>query len=232
MRGYGQFCPVAKACELLAERWTLVIVRELVSGGRRFNDIRRGVPLISPSLLSKRLEELCAAGVIHKVKRGRVAEYELTPAGEELRPIVELMGVWGQRWARSDYGPGDLDASLLMWDLRRTVAPREFPPGRWILQFRFSDGPPRKRTFWLINEEDNVDLCLSDPGFDVDLTIASDVAAFTRVWLGDLSLDRAIAAGSIEVDGNRDLARRLRAWLKLSAFAAIAPASEQRARTA
>lgn len=225
MRGYGQFCPVAKACELLAERWTLVIVRELVSGGRRFNDIRRGVPLISPSLLSKRLEELCTAGVVQKVKGKSGYEYQLTSAGEELRPIVELMGMWGQRWARSRYGPEDLDVSLLMWDLRRTVAPREFPPGRWILQFRFSDGPPRKRIFWLINEEDNVDLCLADPGFDIDLTLSSDVKTFTRVWLGDLPLDRAVAAGSVEVEGNRELARRLRAWLKLSPFAAIAPAA-------
>ena len=175
MRGYGQFCPVAKACEVLAERWTLVIVRELVSGGRRFNDIRRGVPLISPSLLSKRLDELCEAGVIRRVKRDKSAEYELTAAGNELRPIVELMGVWGQKWARSSFGADELDVGLLMWDLRRTVDPEKFPPGRFVLQFVFSDGPPRKRSFWLINEAGNADLCLTDPGFDVDLEIRTDV---------------------------------------------------------
>lgn len=226
MRGYGQFCPVAKACELLAERWTLVIVRELVSGGRRFNDIRRGVPLISPSLLSKRLDELCEAAVIHRVKRGSSTEYELTAAGEELRPIVELMGVWGQKWARSKFGPEDLDAGLLMWDLRRTVDPRKFPPGKWVVQFRFTDGLPKKRVFWLINEEDNADLCLTDPGFDIDLTIESSLANLTRVWLGDLSLDKAIAGGLIKVEGRRELIQRLRAWLQLSAFAAIMPAAE------
>jgi DNA-binding HxlR family transcriptional regulator len=225
MRGYGQFCPVAKACELLAERWTLVIVRELISGGRRFNDIRRGVPLISPSLLSKRLDELTAAGVIRRTKGSHSSEYELTAAGEELRPIVELMGIWGQKWVRSTFGPDDLDASLLMWDLRRTVDPGKFPPGRWVLHFVFSDALPKKSSFWLINEEDAADLCLTDPGFDVDLTVRSDVASLTRVWLGDLALDRAVADGLIEVDGNRELGRRLRAWLRLSPFAAIRPAA-------
>ena len=225
MKGYGQFCPVAKACELLAERWTLVIVRELVSGGRRFNDIRRGVPLISPSLLSRRLDELCAAGVLRRVKRERAAEYELTAAGEELRPIVELMGVWGQKWARSKFGPEDLDASLLMWDLRRTVDPTKFPPGRWILQFLFTDALPKKSCFWLINEDETVDLCLTDPGFDVDLVVRSDVATMTRVWLGDLALDRAVSDGLIELEGDRELSRRLRAWLQLSPFAAVMPAA-------
>lgn len=225
MRGYGQFCPVAKACELLGERWTLVIVRELVSGGQRFNDIRRGVPLISPSLLSKRLGELCDAGVIRRIKRERSAEYELTAAGEELRPIVELMGVWGQKWARSKFGPEDLDASLLMWDLRRTVDPTKFPPGHWVLQFLFSDALPKKRSFWLINEEGTADPCITDPGFDVDLLISSNVASLTRVWLGDLPLDRAIASGAIQLEGNRELTRRFRAWLQLSSFAAVMPAA-------
>lgn len=225
MRGYGQFCPVAKACEVLAERWTLVIVRELVSGGKRFNDIRRGVPLISPSLLSKRLDELCGAGVIRRVKRGRAAEYELTPAGEELRPIVELMGVWGQRWARSKFGSDDLDASLLMWDLRRRVDPTKFPPGRWVLQFLFKDAPPKMASFWLINEEGTADLCLTDPGFDVDLQIRSDLASFTRIWIGDLPLDRAISKGAVQLEGNRELIRRFRAWLQLSSFAAVRPAA-------
>jgi DNA-binding HxlR family transcriptional regulator len=224
MRGYGQFCPVAKACEVLGERWTLVIVRELVAGGRRFNDIRRGAPLISPSLLSKRLGELQNAGVIRRVKRGRALEYELTAAGEELRPMVELMGVWGQKWARSRYGPDDLDISLLMWDLRRNVDPTKFPPGRFVLRFHFDDAPPKKRSFWLINEDGIADLCLTDPGFEVDLEISSDVANLTRVWMGDLPLERALASGAILLEGNRELIRRFRAWLQLSSFAAIMPA--------
>jgi len=225
MRGYGQFCPVAKACEVLAERWTLVIVRELVSGGRRFNDIRRGVPLISPSLLSKRLDELCGAGVIRRVKGGRGAEYQLTPAGEELRPIVELIGVWGQKWVRSKFGPDDLDVGLLMWDLQRTVDPTKFPPGRWVLQFLFKDAPPKMASFWLINEEGTADLCFTDPGFDVDLQIRSDVASFTRIWIGDLPLDRAISTGVVQLEGKRELVRRFRAWLQLSSFAAVRPAA-------
>ena len=225
MRGYGQFCPVAKACELLAERWTLVIVRELVSGGRRFNDIRRGAPLISPSLLSKRLDELTSAGVIRRVKGKRGAEYELTAAGEELRPIVELIGVWGQKWAPSRFGSDDLDVGLLMWDLQRTVDPTRLPPGRWVLNFRFSDGPPKKRSFWVINEAGTVDLCLTDPGFEVDLTITSDVESLTRVWLGDLAFDRAVADGRIILEGDKALRQRVRAWLRLSPFAAIRPAA-------
>lgn len=225
MRGYGQFCPVAKACEVLAERWTLVIVRELVSGGRRFNDIRRGVPLISPSLLSKRLDELCEAGVIRRVKRDKSAEYELTAAGNELRPIVELMGVWGQKWARSSFGADELDVGLLMWDLRRTVDPEKFPPGRFVLQFVFSDGPPRKRSFWLINEAGNADLCLTDPGFDVDLEIRTDVGTLTRVWMGDMPLERALGTGAIQLEGQKELIRRLRAWLCLSPFSSVRPAA-------
>jgi DNA-binding HxlR family transcriptional regulator len=225
MRGYGQFCPVAKACEVLAERWTLVIVRELVTGGRRFNDIRRGVPLISPSLLSKRLDELCAAGVIRRERKGRTAEYVLTQAGEELRPIVELIGVWGQKWARSKYGPDELDVSLLMWDLRRTVDPAAFPTGRTVVSFEFLDGPPRKRSFWVISEEGAVDLCLTNPGFDVDLAIRSDVKTLTRIWMGDIALDRALAAGAIELEGPADLKRRFRAWLHLSSLAGVRPAA-------
>ena len=225
MRGYGQFCPVAKACEVLAERWTLVIVRELVSGGRRFNDIRRGVPLISPSLLSKRLDELCEAGVIRRVKRDKSAEYELTAAGSELRPIVELMGVWGQKWARSNFGPDELDVGLLMWDLRRTVDPEKFPPGRFVLQFLFSDGPPKKRSFWLINEAGNADLCLTDPGFDIDLEIRTDVGTLTRVWMGDVPLERALGAGTIKLEGQKELIRRFRAWLCLSPFSSVRPAA-------
>lgn len=223
MGGYGQYCPVAKACEILAERWTLVIVRELVCGGRRFNEIRRGIPLISPSLLSRRLSELCSAGVIRRVETGGSAEYRLTAAGEELRPMVDLLGVWGQKWVRSDYRPEDLDASLLMWDMRRTVDPDQFPPGRHVIEFRFRDGAPKKRRFWLVNENRQVDICLTDPGYPVDLRITSDLASLTKVWMGDIPLERAVAGGTIEIDGNAELARRLRGWLKLSFFASIMP---------
>lgn len=144
MKGYGQFCPVAKAVEVLAERWTLLVVRELLGGARRFNDIHRGVPLMSPSLLTQRLRTLERAGLLERrAGNGRGVGYHLTEAGEELRPVVALLGMWGQRWVRSHYTAGELDAGLLLWDVRRFVAPRGLGDGRVVVNFLASaTGPP------------------------------------------------------------------------------------------
>ena len=139
MAGYGQFCPVAKAMELLDERWTMLVIRELLCGSRHFNALRRGVPRMSPTLLSSRLKTLVRAGIVERYDEGRQVTYVLTPAGEELRPIVEALGQWGLRWV-PDLGDEDYDPHLLMWDLHRNVDLESVPPGRTVLRFTFSDG--------------------------------------------------------------------------------------------
>lgn len=192
---YDQFCPVAKTAEFLSERWMPLIVRELLCGSRRFSEIQRGVPDISPALLSKRLKELQRAGVVTRTQVGRSVEYDVTEAGAELYPIVEAMGVWGQRWARSSYSAEELDPSFLMWDMRRMLQ----PAGR--------------SSYWLVVDERGIDLCLVDPGHDVDAVLTADIRALTQVWMGDRTMREAQAAGQITIEGSRDLRRRLPVWI-------------------
>jgi DNA-binding HxlR family transcriptional regulator len=221
MKGYGQFCPVAKAAEILTERWTLLVLREILFGSRRFNDLRKGVPLMSPTLLSKRLKFLLDTGVIKRRRSpsGKGWEYEPTNAGKELQPVVEMLGVWGQRWVRSQLTANELDPGLLMWDIKRRVDPRQFPSRRIVVQFEFSDVDQRKRRWWLMSEKDGVDLCVTDPGFEADLFIFTDLRTMTAVWMGDLSLKSAVASGRIDLDGAPELKRSLRSWLQLSSLA-------------
>lgn len=227
MRGYGQFCPVAKAAELLTERWTPLVVRELLAGSTRFNELRRGVPLMSPSLLSKRLKDLEQAGVVERRRgSGGAIEYHLTESGRELGPIVRIMGEWGQRWLRSRLTRDRLDAALLLWDMRRWIDPGRFPSGRTVVRIELTDQPMAKRYWWLVSEEEQeeVDLCPTDPGHDVDLYLAADLRTLTEVWMGDLALSRATDEGRLTVVGRSDLRRRLRSWLQLSSLAGIRPA--------
>jgi DNA-binding HxlR family transcriptional regulator len=210
--GYGQFCPVAKTSELLCERWVPLIVRELLLGSRRFSDIQRGVPLISPTLLTKRLRQLEAAGAIERVQSGRSAQYSLTEAGWELYPIIEAMGVWGQRWARSRYTPDELDPALLMWDMRRMLRPAGLRATRTVVEFRFVQAPAGKSTYWLV-VDDAIDLCIVDPGYVVDVHVRAQLRALTQVWMGDRTMHDAMANGVIEVAGSRNLARAFVQWL-------------------
>jgi DNA-binding HxlR family transcriptional regulator len=221
MKGYGQFCPIAKAAEILAERWTFLVLRELILGSTRFNDLRRGVPLMSSSLLSQRLKYLEREGVIerHPARAGQGFEYRLSEAGRELQPVIMLLGEWGARWVRSRLTDADLDVALLMWDMHRTVQPEHFPSRRVVVAFEFIDVPQGKRHWWLVSEGDAADLCITDPGHEVDLYVTTDLRTMTAIWVGDRSLDAAIAAGAIEVDGPPQLRRRLGAWLGLSKFA-------------
>lgn len=221
---YRQFCPVAMAAETLCARWTMVLVRELVAGSTRFNELRRGVPRMSPSLLSQRLRELEAAGVVERVpargERG-VWEYHLTEAGRDLRPVVEAFGVWGQRWIESRPSLENLDPSLLMWDMRRNLDPSPLPPARTVIQIRYPEQPPARRDWWLVVEaEGEVDLCATDPGFDVDLYVATDLRTMTAIWMG---LESVAGAGRrIEFDGPRGIAGSMQKWLGLSPFASEA----------
>lgn len=222
MKGYGQFCPVAKATEVVGERWTPLVLRELFCGSRHFNALRRGVPLMSPSLLSQRLKSLERAGILTRGRDGTRTTYALTEAGRELWPLIETLGAWGQRWARSQLEEGDLDAGLLMWDIRRNVDPTRLPPGRSVVQFAFADVAGPDRTYWLVGDEGEVELCLKDPGYEVDLYVASDLATLTAVWLGDLPLAEALDAERLQLDGARAHRESFRGWFALSPFAGVA----------
>lgn len=212
MPTYGQFCPVAKTAELLCERWMPLVLRELMCGSSRFSEVERGVPGISPALLSKRLRQLVAAGVVERTAAGRGGTYALTEAGWELYPLIEAMGVWGQRWVRSDYGPDELDPGFLMWDMRRMLRPEGLAERRTVIEFWIRNAPPRRTTYWLVVDE-AVDLCLVDPGQDVDLRVNADLRALTEVWMGDRTMRQARDDGSIELLGPPDLARRFPEWL-------------------
>lgn len=216
---YHQFCPVAKAMELLDERWTLLVVRELVLGSQRFNDLRRGLPRMSPTLLSKRLHELVRAGVIEKSAEGGEVRYRLTTAGQELRPIVEAIGLWGTRWI-GELGDADLDPRLLMWDMRRNVDHAALPPGRTVVQFVFPDRPPRIRSWWLVLTPDDADACDVDPGYPISLLVSTTLRCMTEVWRGDRTWRDALRS-DMALDGPRDLGRQLPAWFRLSSFAGV-----------
>ncbi len=213
------------AAEIICSRWTLLVLRELILGSTRFNELRRGLPSMSPALLSKRLKDLEAAGIVLRIAAERdpgAREYRLTEAGRELSPIIEGIGVWGHRWVTTEATLKNLDASLLMWDIRRNMNTDPIPPRRTIIQFIFNDRPPSERSYWLIVESGNeVDLCLVDPGFDVDLYVSTDLRTMTEIWLGYITVGRASEDGRLVLTGNRKLAADFRAWLKLSAFAKV-----------
>lgn len=215
MPSYAQFCPVAKTAELLCERWMPLILRELMCGSSRFGEIQRGVPALSPSLLSRRLRQLEAAGVLdrHTESGGRSPRYALTPAGWELYPLIEAMGVWGQRWVRSDYTPEELDPAFLMWDIRRMVAAQGLSAGECVVEFWIRDAAPRRSTYWMVVDPESVDLCIVDPGKDVHLRVEAGLRALTQVWMGDRVMDDAIVAGEITLLGPPSLARRFAQWL-------------------
>lgn len=217
---YGQFCPVAKAMELLDERWTLLVIRELLCGSRHFAELRRGVPRMSPSLLSKRLRRLTSAGVIERHEDGNRVVYRLTAAGEELRPIVEGLGAWGTRWV-PELGDEDLDPHLLLWDMHRNIDMDVVPSIRTVVQFIFADVPASGRNWWLVIQPTEVNVCDADPGFGVDLLVECDLGTLTRVWRGDCSWTDALRSRGLALDGPDAMRRGLPQWLKLSAFAAV-----------
>jgi DNA-binding HxlR family transcriptional regulator len=216
MKLYGQFCPLAQATQLLCERWTLLIVRELIAGSTRFSDLQKGVPLMSPTLLSARLKQLIKAGVIESGGRKGSHVYRLTAAGMELRPVVELLGAWGHRWARSSLNSDDLDVGLLMWDMRRSIDSTIFPASRIVVQFEFIDALEGVRDWWLISENGEIDLCLTDNGYDVDIVIKCSVKAMTEVWICQCGFNESVKQGDIKVLGDPKLINKLQAWLRSS----------------
>jgi DNA-binding HxlR family transcriptional regulator len=223
---YNQFCPVAMASEILCTRWTLIVLRELVCGSTRFNELRRGVPRMSPGLLSKRLKELEAAGVVIRSKSAAgpdLYEYRLTPAGEELRPIIEHVGVWGHRWVTTKSSLENLDPNLLMWDIRRRIAPKAMPSQRrYTIQVILQDLVESKRNWWLVVvPRVEVDLCSIDPGFEVDLYLVTDLRTMTEIWMGYTTVARAKTDEKLVVTGSRELEASLESWLGLSSFAKL-----------
>ena len=218
---YGQFCPVAMAAEIVCSRWTALVVRELLCGTTRFNDLRRGVPLMSPTLLSKRLKGLEEAGVIVAVPTGQagVVEYKLTEAGEDLRAVVMSLGIWGQRWVESSLSLKNLDPSLLMWDMRRSLDPTPLPPRRCTVNFLYPEVTSAKRSWWLVVDGGKVDLCSTNPGFEVDLYVKSSLRSMTAVWMGLSSVAKEMDAGQIELIGDQAMAQSIQQWLGLSPFA-------------
>ncbi|WP_144127265.1 winged helix-turn-helix transcriptional regulator [Catellatospora sichuanensis] len=217
---YRQFCPVAKAMELLDERWTMLVVRELVAGSRHFNELRRGLPRMSPTLLSKRLQQLAAAGVVERRPTDTEVQYTLTPAGRELEPIVMALGAWGVRWI-GELGDQDLDPKLLLWDMHRHVDRAVVPSGRTVLQFAFHDVARPLRDWWLVITPEDVDVCDFDPGHDVSVTVTASLRGLTRVWLGELSWADGLRRGDMEIEGPQDLRRAVPSWFRANVFATV-----------
>ena len=220
MRTYGQFCPVAKAAELFCERW---IIRDLALGATRFSELQRGVPLASPTILSRRLAQLEAEGVVERHRdagAGRWA-YRLTEAGRDFVPVVLALGTWGQRWSRRELAEHEVDLGLLLWAVERSARAQAFGTGRSIVELEFPEQPAHKRRWWFLNEDGRTELCLEPPGSDVTLFLRVSLRDMILIWRGDLMLDRALAEGRLEAHGKRAAVRALPDWMGLSPLAHI-----------
>lgn len=212
--GAGQYCPVSRTLDVVGERWSLLIIRDLMVGTIRFNDLARGLPGLSRTLLARRLRHLERAGVVERSG----AHYLLTPSGQALRPIVFGMAQWGADWVFGDPRPDELDAQLLVWWIHGRLDTSGLAGERFVLHVRFSDDP---RRFWVVVERGAPSVCMTDPGHPVDLTIVSDVAGLYAVWLGRLSLPAALRSGRVVLEGRSAVTRDVARLLKLSPVAAV-----------
>lgn len=216
--GYGQYCPISRAVDVLGERWSLLILRDLLTGSTRFNELARGLPGLSRTLLSKRLRRFEQAGIVEHVGD----QYLLTEAGADLRPIVFGLGEWGARWTFGDPEPEELDAEVLVWWMHTRLDTSSLPADRrFVLQLRFTDDP---RPFWLVVESGVPSVCLTDPGFEVDVTVSSDLSSLYQVWLGRLPLSDATRSGRVAFEGPSALTRRMSRVLQLSPIAEVVAA--------
>jgi DNA-binding HxlR family transcriptional regulator len=211
---------MSKAMELLDERWTLLVVRELLLGSRHFNDLRRGVPKMSPALLSKRLKALTRAGVVERSETDGRTNYSLTQCGQELGEVVDALGRWGIRWI-GELGEADLDPHLLMWDIRRTVPIDEWPRSRTTIAFQLDGVAARASRWWLVVADGRADVCDFDPGYDVAGTVATSLLTLTRIWRGDVGWSHALLDGGVAVSGPSDVRRAIPSWIGQGAKAAV-----------
>jgi DNA-binding HxlR family transcriptional regulator len=223
MKSYGQFCPVAKAAELFCERWNALIIRDLTAGPRRFTDLQRGVPLMSPTLLSSRLKWLVDEGVIARQDLGEKRHgYILTEAGREFVPLVEALGIWGQRWTRRELRDHEIDLGLLVWSLESSCNPNAFGKKRCLIQLELTDQIKAKRLWWFLNQKGQCELCVDDPGGDVNLYIACTLPDAIYIVRGDLSPEVAIDTQRLEVLGDGWASRAFTKWLNLGPLTELA----------
>ncbi len=222
MKSYGQFCPVAKSAEIIGDSWTLLIIRELLLGSNRFSLLQKGLPKISPTVLNTRLKELETNGVIVKrrLQGQRGHEYHLTPAGRELSSVVDAMAVWGMRWARDEMDDADLDITFLMFDVQRNLRLDELPGGETVLCFQYPDLDDFGR-WWLVCNNQGIDLCYENPGKEVDVYITSASSDMIGIWMGDIRLGDALADERLTLLGDRAICKRFKKWFPLSSAAAV-----------
>lgn len=215
MKGYGQLCPVAKAAEVFCERWTALILRDLGAGATRFTELKRGVPLMSRSMLSRRLQGLEHEGIIERRpnETGRGCTYRLTPAGRAFLPIIEALGEWGRHWSRRNLAANEVDVSQLLWSMERSVRPDAFGDRRTVMQLEFTDQAGNRRRWWFVNETGEAQLCVKDPGFDVDLYLSVRLRDMIQIWRGNLPLAHAMDSGRLKMQGPSQLKRAVPAWL-------------------
>jgi DNA-binding HxlR family transcriptional regulator len=231
MKSYGQFCSVARALDLLGERWTLLIVRELLSGSRRFGEVQRGIPRISRTMLSARFRELVDAGVIARHQDdGAGPEYRLTPAGLELAAVVRELGTWGQRWLPRALHQAELDPGPILWDIHRRIRRDALPEKPLVVLIELTDLRGAARCHYLLLRRSEVSLCTFNPGFPEELCLRADRRTLIGWWRGDLSLRQATEAGLV-LDGRREWVRAFPNWFERYLFAAVAPASRPRRRS-
>jgi DNA-binding HxlR family transcriptional regulator len=219
MYHYGQYCPVARASEILADRWTPLIVRELLAGIRHFNELDRGLPGISRGLLVERLRRLEEMDVVERHPRAgsQAVEYSLTRAGRDLQRVIDVLGGWGARWAFGDPRPTELDPIVLLWWMRRRVHRHRLPSRRVVVQFDFRGG--RTGSYWLVLERADVSVCLQHPKFEIDVRVAADIDGFYRVWLGRITLREAMREGLVRLDGMPQAVRAFPQWFAWSPMA-------------
>ena len=224
---YGQFCPIAKATEIVGEKWTLLIIRELLMGSTRFSELQRGLSLISPTILSKRLDSLVEHGLVMKkrIPGQRGYEYFPTKSCNELLPIVLSLGEWGMSWARSNLSERDYDVELLMLYLKRSIVPEKLIGRETIIRFKFTD-IEEYPDWWLVVTGDEVDLCVKDPGKEVDVYFTSDVKTMADIWMGDNTYRKAIRDDLLQIVGHDMLTRNVTKWMNNSIFTDLPSAKD------